>query len=69
MEGETSAQGGAASAADPGVRVTVDAAWSDDRQVLCYLEDPANPAAVTEQHEPYTPLPPHQFSPPPSSAF
>ena len=31
-----------------GVRVTVDAAWSDDRKVLCYLEEPANPATVTK---------------------
>jgi hypothetical protein len=36
-----------------GVRVTVDAAWSDDRKVLCYLEEPANPATVTEQLETY----------------
>ncbi len=46
-----------------GVRVTVDAAWSDDRKVLCYLEEPANPATVTEQLETYaTNVPPATIS-------
>lgn len=42
------------------VRVSVDAAWSDDRRVLCYIEDPANPAVVVEQHEPYARLNTHR---------